>query len=497
MTELQIYGWAMFVVYALIVIGVSLYARKKFSGLVGYITAPRTYGPFIIGLALVATACSAAATLGNPGLVHSFGWAGLWYPIGYGGVVIAWAVAAFKLSRVCANAGAKSLPDFVGIRFKSDFIRVVASLATLMGVYYLAGQFAGGAWVFDHILGIDYSTGVILMGLIMVLYVIFGGTHAEILNSAIQGAIMVAMAATVIITVIFSIGGQAELNAIAVSQNPSLGWDHAFADPMFGPFTGPAIAIALTLFAFSPQLTKIWFCIRSEKEIPKALLIAFGFVFIMGMLILYGGLGARAIFPDIHPDTSVLMIIIEYLPTSVVAIAGVGILAAIMSTTAGLFLVSAVAISNDIYKDVIRPRFISKNDDEGLEKRTVLFTRILIVVFGVIGIVIAIDPPPYLTSLLWVGIGAIAAAISPVIVLGSLWRGVSKLAAEVGAVLGLITHIVCYYVLGGWMGIEMFEVSWAGTGVGIILNFIVLVVISFLTKPLPDEYLDKLYASWD
>ncbi len=494
MTELQVLGWIVFSVYLLLIVVISFIAKKKTGGLVDYITAPRSYGPVVVGLALGATTCSAAATLGNPGLAYGFGWAGLWYPFGYGGIVFAWAIAAFKLSRMCLNVGAKSLPDFVGIRFKSQFVRVMAAIATILGVYYIAGQFAGGAWVFDQILGIEYSTGILIAAAVMIGYVVIGGTHAEMMNSAVQGAIMLLLATIVTIAVLVQVGTPGTINTLIEAQDPSLGWSNVFADPMFGTFTGPAIAIALSLFALSPQLTKMWFTIRSEKDIPWALIVGFIFMFMMGLLILFGGLGGRAVFPDIPPDTSVLMILMEYTPSLIVTIAGVGILAAIMSTTAGLFLVSGVAVANDIYKDVIAPKIHAHTDNAVLERRTAMVTRILIVVFAIIGLAIAVDPPPYLTGLMWVGIGALAAGISPLIIMGSVWQRTSKLAAEVGSVLGLGAHVFCYYVLGGMLGIEVFNIAWAGTGVGIILNFVALIVISLFTEPLPQEHLDQIFG---
>ena len=495
MDSLAMWGWVLFAVYFACMCYLAYRGERRTSGLKDYLVAPQSYGPVIIALALGATTCSAAATMGNPGLLFKNGWPALWYAFGYGGIVMAWALTAFKLSKVGSRVGAKSLPDFMGIRFQSDFMRGITAIATLLMVYYIAGQFAGCGWVFDKILHVPYNIGVVVAAVIITAYIVIGGTHADVLNCAIQGAIMIILAIIVTFTTLYYVGSISEINAVLTKQSPDLSWNVVFKNPFFGPFTGPGIMISLSLFALTPQLSKLWFSLKSERQIPVTLILGLVFMAFMGLLMWLGGLGSRAILPNSPPDTGTLDMLVKFMPTPIVAIAGVGILSAIMSTTAGLFLVVAIALVNDLYRDIIAPRLANGKSPEAYDRITLLGTRLMIPVVMVVGIIIALNPPKLLTALMWIGIGAFAGGISPVLLLGCTWRRTSREGAIAGSVLGLGTYLVCYFIIGKAMGVAFFAVPWAGCTVALIVGFVVTILVSLVTKPLPEEHLKRIFGS--
>jgi len=489
-----IWGWLLFAIYFVFMCYMSWRGERATKGLNDYLVAPRSYGPLVVALALGATTCSAAATMGNPGLVYRFGWPGLWYGMGYGGIIAAWALTAFKLSKVGAKVGSKSMADFMGIRFQSDFMRGITAVITLLMVYYIGGQFAGVGWVFQTILNVPYSTGVIAASIIITIYVIVGGTHADVLNCAIQGTIMMIVSVIVGVTVLTKVGSLSAINDILTAQSPALSWNTVFANPNFGQFTGPGIMISLSLFALTPQLSKLWFALKSDKEIPKTLWYGFIFMMGMGVLMWLGGLGARAVLPEATSDTATLQMLIKFLPAPLSALAGVGILSAIMSTLAGLFLVVAIAVVNDLWRDIIVPRFYKDMPAEKADAITLKWTRILIPIIMLIGLIIAFNPPKLLTALMWVGIGAFAGGLSPVMILGCSWRGITKAGAITGSVLGFGSYLVCYFIIGKGMGVPMFQVPWFGSTVAIIVGFISIYVVSKVTKPFSNEHLDSIFG---
>lgn len=492
-----LYGWT--VVFGVLFCGLlfvlTYIATQRTGDLRDYIVAPQSYGPVWVGLAVGATACSAAATLGNPGFVYEYGWSGMWYGYGYGLMVIAWAVSAYQLNRFSRDLEANSLPDFFGKRFQSQFMRAFSAIVTLFLAFYIAGQFAGASLAITQLTPITYTTGVLIGAAIIVAYVVIGGAHAEILNSAVQGAFMMILGVIVIASAFLAVGSIGDMNAAVVAQDPALGADSVFGSPHFSPFNGPAIFISLGLFALTPQLSRLWMALDEEKNVKYSLLVALVFMTVMYVMMLVGGLAGRAVAPNLEtPDVATLVIVSEVMPDIVLAFAGISIFAAIMSTTAGLFLTCAIAVSNDLYKDTIVPVFELNVEEQALERRTNLWTRVMILVLAVIALGIAFNPPAFLTGLMWIGIGAFAAAFVPILLWGSIWDGVTPTAAKVSAVVAFLIHVVGYFGLGQTLGMTLWTVPWRGAGLGILVSAILCPLLSLATpQTLDRDFLDKIF----
>src|SRR5690606_18092731 len=83
-----------------------------------------------------------------------------------------------------------SLPDWLGDFYSSDIIRVGTAIVMLFNIFYIAGQFAAAARVFQYYLDLTYVTGLILIAAIVIAYVFFGGTLADIYTDAVQAVFM-------------------------------------------------------------------------------------------------------------------------------------------------------------------------------------------------------------------------------------------------------------------------------------------------------------------
>ncbi len=492
--DLTGYSWFYLIIFLVVLFYLAYVGTRKTKTATDFATAPRAYGPAMIGLALMATTCSAAAVMGNPGLVFGNGWPGLWYGMGgYMAVPVAWALSAVALSRIGKNAGAKSLSDFMGIRFQSPLLRVVTALCCVAVVWYIAGQFAGLGWVFSESLGFPYLTGVIIGGIIMAAYITAGGSHADILNCAIQAVLMMILALLICIPVWMQIGGIGEIDKALTAMDPRLSSDVVFREPMFGVFSGPAIFVSLGLFSLSPQLSKLWLALDDERNIPTALLWAFGAIFFMTIVYWYGGLGGKVLYPNSKPDLATIALMKGYWPPWLTALGMIGILSAIMSTAAGLFLIVAVAIAVDIYRDSILPKLKNKPDQAVLDKRVLWMQRILVPTVTVVSMLIAQHPPKYLTQLLWVGIGTFVGGVIPPMIVGCLWRGTTKAAAEIASIVGLGLYLILLFYVGQYMGVPFFKVPWSCCGVSGIVAFVLVIGLSFVTKPMDRAYVENIF----
>ena len=487
--------WMFFGLFICGIVYLTYRAYRRTKTLKDFTTAPRSYGPIFIALAFGATSCSAAATMGNPGLVAGTGWPGLWYGMGgYGGVTAAVATSAFLLSRVGKNVGAKSMPDFLGIRFNSPAMRLITAIFCITALWYIAGQLVGVSYVFSTACGTAYVTGLLIAGVVIAAYMAFGGTHADILNCFVQGIIMCIFAVVVTVLVVTHVGGIGAIDQAVTAIDPSFSSSVVFKDPLFGPFSGPAVFIALALFGLTPQLSKMWLALDDERHVPRTLLYLMGWWAFMAMLFWFGGLGGKALFPDLRPDLGTVTIITTFLPAPAAGFLSLGIIAAVMSTTGTLYLVIATAISTDIYRDFVVPRLKSRPPGDALDRRVLLITRILIPIVMGIGILIALRPPAYLTGLMWVGLGAFIAGVVPVMMVSSLWKRTTRPAAIAASIAGFAAHMICYWGIGIGMGVPVFKAAWSGCGVGLIVSFILVFAISKFTEPPPKEYLDRLFA---
>src|SRR5699024_1976560 len=101
-------------------------------------------------------------------------------------------------------ANAITLPDYMGKIFADSRVRYVTAI--IFGFYafgYLVPQYKGGAIAFSAILGIPLTIGIIVMGLIVVLYVMLGGFWAVTWSDAIQGVLLFGSMLLLGITVLF------------------------------------------------------------------------------------------------------------------------------------------------------------------------------------------------------------------------------------------------------------------------------------------------------
>src|SRR5699024_10698504 len=87
-----------------------------------------------------------------------------------------------------------SLPDWLGDYYNSDLVRVGSGLIMLFNLFYIAAQFSAGAQIFETVVGTSYSTGLIIIALIVIIYVFVGGSYADVYTDAIQAVMMIIVA---------------------------------------------------------------------------------------------------------------------------------------------------------------------------------------------------------------------------------------------------------------------------------------------------------------
>ena len=199
---MSLYEWSrlFLVLYIIVMVGFGYIGSKRVSGADDYATARAGYGPLVLALAFASTAASGATFLGLPGLTYNYGLSTLWiaflYPLGiYTGILI----CQRTIARYGNYTGVRSIPEYLGERYRSEALRLSAAVFSLILLFYLAGQLVAGLVMFEMMLGLSQVWALGITTTVLLGYVTFGGAHADILTDGLQGLLMVFLAVAILI----------------------------------------------------------------------------------------------------------------------------------------------------------------------------------------------------------------------------------------------------------------------------------------------------------
>ena len=360
--DLVIWSWVFLFGYIGMMLYFGVVGQRKVSTADDFATARNAYGPLFLAFAFAATTASGATFVGFPGISYNAGTAAIWstvlYPIGvYLGVMICLHV----VSHSGHEFGSRSIPEYLGQRYQSDWIRILVSLFSLSLFFYLAGQLVSGIVMFEIMLGVPPAVALGVTAGVLLIYVVLGGAHADILTDGVQGFIMVVVGLLVIVMFFTGFGVDGGFNGMVDelrSQDPNLvGWLNP-ENPLYHSWWSIlAILLCHIPLGLLPHIgNKLW-ALKEPHQRKSFIKLAFAFGMILGMLGL-GGLLARAVLGEgINGNQALALLFIELFPTWLAALLGVGILAAVMSTADGLVVSSSQIIANDLYRLSYVPRF--------------------------------------------------------------------------------------------------------------------------------------------
>lgn len=490
----------MLVVFFAMMIGVGLYSRKHTTSVDGFVLGGRTVGPWLTAFAYGTSYFSAVVFVGYAG---QFGWkyglASTWIGIGNAilGSLIAWVVLGRRTRVMSQRLQSKTMPDFFGTRYDSKALKLIASIISFVFlVPYTASIYNGLSRLFGMAFHVPYEVCVIAMAAFTALYVILGGYMATAINDFIQGIIMLFGIVAVIISVLNGQGGFME----AVGKLAQLESDVAVTAGQPGAFTsffGPdpvnliGVVILTSLGTWGlPQMVHKFYAIKDEKAINTGTVISTFFAIVVaGGCYFLGGFGRLFDHPSIHdPKTgaviydSIVPNMVSGLSDTLMGIVVVLVLSASMSTLASLVMTSSSTLTLDFLKD---------NVIKNMSERKQVFTmRILIVIFIVISVILALDPPTFIAQLMGISWGALAGAFLAPFLYGLYWKGVTKAAVWASFATGVgitLSNLFLNYISS--------PIN-AGA-IAMIAGLIVVPVVSLFTPKMNREKMDALFACYD
>ncbi|AQQ54705.1 sodium:solute symporter family protein [Planococcus lenghuensis] len=499
MDSVTVYSWIFIAIFILGMLVFGYLGMKKTHSADDFATARSSYGPITIALVISAGISSGSTFMGMPGLAYGIGAPSLWYPMLYPVATVIGMLFVAKTIKIYGDKfGTRTIPDFIGERYNSEFLRISLTIISVLLIFYVVSQFVAAATMFQVMMGLEYGVGLIITGVVLAVYVFMGGSHSDIMTDAVQGFLMVITAIIVVIAFVSSVGvagGFGDMISLIDERNPGGGFDNLFipGDATYGSFWLVGLLFVAHLpFSILPHLGNKFLAVKSSKDMKKLIMYCTIFATILPLMGLAGLLGIAVLDPalDIRPDQVVPVLFQEIFPPVIAAFLAVAVLSAIMSTSDGLIVSLTQLLANDIFRRTIVPRTnISKERSEKLELAISRYSTFLVII---IAIWMAWSPPQYLAVFLWIGIGGIVSATAGPLVVGGLW----KRATRAGATWSLIAGTVAYWVIYLPFG---FDVSnpFAAAGLGVLISMFVMIIYTlFISPSVEDEKVD-LAESFD
>lgn len=458
---LQTWSWTFFVIYSFGMLALGVWAVRRVKRADDYAVARQSYGPMALALAFAATGASGATFLGLPGLAYSSGISVLMYAVCYPiGMYIGIFICLRVVSQSGNQFGSRSIPEYLGDRYGSDRIRVIAALMSLILFFYLAGQLVAGLVMFETMLGLSQGPAIIITTLVLLLYVTLGGAHADILTDAFQGAVMLIIAAGVLLMFLTGFGIEGGLGGVMQRlhdlDSNTVKLLHPTTQIVGSPWAIVAIVIAHIPLGMLPHIgNKLW-ALKAGAARRRFLIIAFLSALLLPAMSV-GGLLARVHLGDSllggGANQAIPELFVALFPSWLAALLGVAVLCAIMSTADGLVVSSAQVFANDLYRRTLAKRWSPDLTGEALDRRVLMVSRwatvgVLTASAGVAWLLLDVN----IALLVWMGIGGMTSALAGPLILGSLWHGVT----ERGALIGMLTGFVTFAVLHA----QLLPVEW-------------------------------------
>jgi Na+/proline symporter len=513
------WSWLFLVVYVALMVGIGLVARKRVRHADDFATARGSYGAVFLALAFAASTASGATFLGSPALSYEWGLAAQWsnflYPMGlYFGVLVCMRLIATSGNRF----GNRSIPEYLGDRYQSEGVRVLVTIMSLVLMFYLAGQLVSGLVMFEVMLGLPKSWALVITTAVLLVYVVLGGAHADILTDGVQGFMMLGLAVLVIILVLIGFGVDGGFLGVVDNlgrQDDNLVKPLNPATPLYHSWWSlVAIVLAHMPLGLLPHLgNKLW-ALKSSGRQLQFVRLAFAFGLTLGMLGL-GGLLSRAVLgdalfqPGANPNSALPGLFIELFPTWLAALIGIGVLSAVMSTADGLVVSSSQIVANDLYRRTIVPRVHPQLSEEALDRRVLWLSRVSTVVVLIAAMAMAWALMDVNIALIvWIGNGGMMAAFAGPLVVGALWRGVTAAGAYAGLLGGFGTFLVLHtgvvdplwfedgsvvHTVAVWLRAESPN-PYSCAAIGELVSVALTWAVSKRTRALPAAHVDALFG---
>jgi cation/acetate symporter len=425
----------LFFVFIAVTLGITWLAARRTTTTEDFYAAGRSISGRQNGFALAGDYMSAASFLGIAGLVSQSGFDGLIYSTGW---LVGWPVVLFLIAEPLRNLGRYTFADVVSFRLRQTPVRVAAAIGTLAVVsLYLIAQMVGAGTLIKLLFGISYELSVVIVGVVMLAYVLFGGMLATTWVQIVKAVLLLGGAALLCVLTL----ARFDFNPAALfAQAASIYGTEVLAPgkQVANPWDAVSLGLALMFgTAGLPHILMRFYTVPNATAARQSVLWATGLIgtfYLMTFILGFGAMvivGREAIMAVDKGGNMAAPLLAE-------ALGGEGLLgfiaavafATILAVVAGLTLSGAAALSHDLWVSVYR-------GGEALHDEQLRVARAATVVLGVVAIALGIlFKGQNVAFMVGLAFAVAASGNFPALVLSVFWRGLTTRGAVAAIVAG-------------------------------------------------------------
>ena len=465
-TTKQATNWvaiSMFAGFVAITLFITKWAPSRTRSAADFYTAGGGITGFQNGLAIAGDYMSAASFLGISGLVFGSGFDGLIFSIGW---LVGWPVLTFLMAERLRNLGKFTFADVASYRFAQTPTRIFAACGSLVVVaFYMIAQMVGAGQLIKVLFGLEYQYAVMIVGVLMMLYVLFGGMTATTWVQIIKAGMLLVGATFMALAVLYQFHfNPEELFTKAVEVHSKHGAIMAPGGLIKDPVSAISVGMALMFgTAGLPHILMRFFTVPSAKEARKSVGWAttwIGYFYILTFIIGFGAIvlistdpaylafkmvdgkqvfdaAGAPVYDGLKGGGNMAAI---HLANAVGGNVFLGFISAvafatILAVVSGLTLSGASAVSHDLYATVFKKGMADSASELRVSKITTICLGIVAVFLG---IAFEKQNVAYMVMLAF----AIACSANfPVLFMSVLWKNCTTRGAVVGGFVGLISSV--------------------------------------------------------
>lgn len=444
---------------------------------VSYFLAGRGLGSLALTLTTLATLLSAFTFIGVPADAYTHG-LGIFLGVGVTTALISglflW--VGYRVWLAAQHFGFITPSEFFGHRFNSPLLALLYCLSALtFTAPYISIQIIGGARTLAAVLGegIPYWPLAVVVALVILGYVLFGGSQAVVWTDVVQGIILILGMGVAFVALALGVGqeaaGQLDPWLSLPGPNGRWSWQGLFGNQLL-------FFMATPLF---PQFFQRFYMAKSARPFQTLMVVWPLLILLVFFPAALLGVWGRLAFPSLEKTDQIMPMMLQTLPSGVAAVVITAALAALMSTADSQLLTASSLVTRDLVVTFFR-RQLSPHQEE-------LLGRWVVLGIGLASFVIALNPPGLIVEIAtWSFQGN--AMLFPILIAGLYWKRATRAGAVAGALvssgltLGWLSGLLPRAWTGGWLPVIPAVVIGSG----------VLIGVSLLTQP-PKEQVTAYY----
>ena len=470
--------------FVALTLGITWWAARRTHSTEEFFAAGRSISGRQNGFALAGDYMSAASFLGIAGLVATSGFDGLIYSIGF---LVGWPVVMFLIAEPLRNLGKYTFTDVVSFRLRQTPVRIAAAIGSLAVVMlYLIAQMVGAGNLIRLLFGLTYEMAVVIVGVVMMAYVLFGGMIATTWVQIVKAVLLLGGAALLAVLVLLRF----DLNPLQLFATAATQYGEAVLAPgkiISSPWEAVSLGLALMFgTAGLPHILMRFYTVPDARAARQSVFWAtglIGFFYLMTFVLGFGAMvlvGREAIVEvDKGGNMAALLLAGTLGGSELMGFIAAVSFATILAVVAGLTLSGAAALSHDLWVNVVRGGDAPREEQLRVARLASLLLGLLAVVLGLL------FKGQNVAFMVGLAFALAASGNLPALVLSIFWRGFTT----AGAVAAIVTGTVAALVLIGLsptiqIDILQRETAWFPLRnpalVSMPLAFVVAVVVSLL-----------------